>query len=144
MISTCKYNFISIAVIVIVLLLLTLVTQCTFPQSSNQWVAENVNQIKKRVFNIAAAGAVSESDLPKVKNVILFIGDGMGLSTLTTARIYKGQKHGRMGEFENLVWDEFPALAHVRVRSNNYWFDFLILSHRSHFSREKSVVSVSI
>ena len=34
----------------------------------------------------------------KAKNVILFVGDGMGLSTLTAARILAGQNEGRTGE----------------------------------------------
>ena len=32
------------------------------------------------------------------KNVILFIGDGLGVPTHTAARIYKGQKQGHSGE----------------------------------------------
>ena len=35
---------------------------------------------------------------PKAKNVILFIGDGMGISTITAARIYEAQKRGETGE----------------------------------------------
>ena len=35
---------------------------------------------------------------PKAKNVILFIGDGMGISTITAARIYEGQKRGEMAK----------------------------------------------
>ena len=34
----------------------------------------------------------------KAKNVILFIGDGMGISTLTAARIFEGQSRGESGE----------------------------------------------
>ena len=34
----------------------------------------------------------------KAKNVILFVGDGMGISTLTSARIHKGQLAGNPGE----------------------------------------------
>ncbi|XP_073816330.1 alkaline phosphatase 4 [Musca autumnalis] len=45
----------------------------------------------------------------KAKNVIIFVGDGMGLTTITAGRIYKGQllKHGN-GEEEKLSFDEFP------------------------------------
>uniref|UniRef100_A0A1L8EED8 Alkaline phosphatase n=1 Tax=Haematobia irritans TaxID=7368 RepID=A0A1L8EED8_HAEIR len=45
----------------------------------------------------------------KAKNIIIFIGDGMGLTTITAGRIYKGQylKHG-YGEEEKLSFDEFP------------------------------------
>jgi len=40
-----------------------------------------------------AARAVARTP-KKAKNVILFIGDGMGISTITAARIYAGQKKG--------------------------------------------------
>jgi alkaline phosphatase len=30
------------------------------------------------------------------KNVIMFLGDGMGISTVTAARIYKGQQNGQV------------------------------------------------
>lgn len=78
----------------------------------HDWTAESVNQIKKRINYL---GSISESSLPQVKNVILFIGDGMGLSTLTAARIFKGQKNSRSGVQENLIWDEFPTIAHTKV-----------------------------
>lgn len=42
------------------------------------------------------------------KNVIIFIGDGMGVASLSTGRIYKGQLAGRSGEEETLSFDHFP------------------------------------
>ncbi|XP_036970959.1 alkaline phosphatase-like [Acanthopagrus latus] len=47
----------------------------------------------------------------KAKNVILFLGDGMGIPTVTAARILKGQLAGRSGEETSLVMDSFPHLA---------------------------------
>lgn len=47
----------------------------------------------------------------KAKNVILFIGDGMGVSTLTAARIFEGQKRGESGEENRLSFEEFPFSA---------------------------------
>ncbi|XP_063409463.1 alkaline phosphatase, tissue-nonspecific isozyme-like isoform X1 [Mytilus trossulus] len=49
------------------------------------------------------------------KNVILFIGDGMGMSTITASRIYKGQKQGRPGEETVLKFEEFPHVALSKV-----------------------------
>lgn len=51
----------------------------------------------------------------RAKNVIIFIGDGMGLSTITAARIYKGQQKGNSGEEENLTFDEFPHIGLAKV-----------------------------
>lgn len=42
------------------------------------------------------------------KNVILFVGDGMGISTVTAARILEGQRMGKMGEEHQLSFDKFP------------------------------------
>ncbi len=44
----------------------------------------------------------------KAKNVILFVGDGMGVSTVTAARILEGQMKGMLGEENNLSFDLFP------------------------------------
>ncbi|XP_026808453.1 membrane-bound alkaline phosphatase-like [Rhopalosiphum maidis] len=44
----------------------------------------------------------------KAKNVIMFLGDGMSLTTLTAARIYKGQLQNISGESEHLSFEQFP------------------------------------
>jgi alkaline phosphatase len=53
------------------------------------------------------------------KNVILFIGDGMGLSTVTAARIYDGQSRGETGEENLLSFEHFPALALAKTYNTN-------------------------
>lgn len=47
----------------------------------------------------------------RAKNVILFMGDGMGISTLTAARILEGQLRGESGEENRLSFEEFPFSA---------------------------------
>lgn len=47
----------------------------------------------------------------KAKNVILFVGDGMGVSTVTAARILEGQLKGLLGEENNLSFDVFPYVG---------------------------------
>ncbi|WP_456445898.1 alkaline phosphatase [Thiolapillus sp.] len=44
-------------------------------------------------------------------NVILFIGDGMGISTVTAARILEGQLRGQSGEENLLSFEGLPYLA---------------------------------
>ncbi|KAG1652110.1 Alkaline phosphatase, tissue-nonspecific isozyme [Nymphon striatum] len=51
------------------------------------------------------------------KNVIVFMGDGMDVSTVTATRIYKGQKNHRSGEEEHLIWDKFPHVAMLKTYS---------------------------
>jgi alkaline phosphatase len=45
------------------------------------------------------------------KNVILFIGDGMGMSTITATRIYKNQLAGGYGEENGLSFEQFPFVG---------------------------------
>lgn len=55
----------------------------------------------------------------KAKNVILFIGDGMGISTLTAARIFEGQQRGESGEENRLSFETFPFSALSKTYSAN-------------------------
>lgn len=45
----------------------------------------------------------------RAKNVIVFLGDGMSLTTVAAARILEGQRLGGSGEEHALSWEEFPA-----------------------------------
>ena len=47
----------------------------------------------------------------RAKNVILFVGDGMSLSTVAAARILDGQRKGAPGEENRLSWENFPSTA---------------------------------
>lgn len=52
-----------------------------------------------------------QTNTNKAKNVILFVGDGMGISTVTAARIFAGQSKGLKGEGYQLSFEKFPYLA---------------------------------
>lgn len=43
------------------------------------------------------------------KNVIIFVGDGMGPNTVTATRIYKG------GETHRLAYEKFPHMGLLKV-----------------------------
>ncbi len=47
----------------------------------------------------------------RAKNVILFVGDGMGVSTVTAARILEGQLRGQPGEENQLFFETLPYVA---------------------------------
>ncbi|MCB1684707.1 MAG: alkaline phosphatase, partial [Pseudomonadales bacterium] len=61
----------------------------------------------------ARVGSRSAADRPH--NVILFLGDGMGVSTVTAARIYAGQRRGGSGEEYVLPFETFPNVALVKT-----------------------------
>lgn len=46
------------------------------------------------------------------KNVILFVGDGMGPNTVTATRIYKHGESGRM------TFEKFPHIGLLKVSMN--------------------------
>ncbi|GGA79267.1 alkaline phosphatase [Neiella marina] len=53
------------------------------------------------------------------KNIILFIGDGMGISTITASRILAGQQQGLSGEEYELSWDKFPYSGLIKTYNTN-------------------------
>ncbi len=55
----------------------------------------------------------------KAKNVIIFLGDGMGISTTTSARILKGQLLNNSGEESSLSFDNFPYISLIKVIISN-------------------------
>ncbi|MEL6567852.1 MAG: alkaline phosphatase [Pseudomonadota bacterium] len=59
----------------------------------------------------AVAARAESRDVRPAKNVILFVGDGMGISTITAGRIYAGQKRGVDGESYQLAMDTLPQVA---------------------------------
>jgi alkaline phosphatase len=56
------------------------------------------------------------------KNVIIFVGDGMSIPTLTASRIYKAQYQGRKqgkhvsGEETLLTFEKFPNVGLSKVK----------------------------
>ncbi|XP_069803007.1 alkaline phosphatase-like [Dendropsophus ebraccatus] len=55
----------------------------------------------------------------RAKNVIMFLGDGMGVPTVTATRILKGQLAGKPGEETMLEMDKFPFVALAKTYNTN-------------------------
>ena len=58
-----------------------------------------------------ASGKAMVDNTQRAKNVIIFVGDGMGISTQTAARILEGQKKGKTGEENRLSFETLPYSA---------------------------------
>ncbi|XP_017025008.1 membrane-bound alkaline phosphatase [Drosophila kikkawai] len=58
-------------------------------------------------------------DKRKAKNIIMFLGDGMSLSTVAAARIHKGQLKGNPGEEDSLSFEKFPYTGLSRTYCSN-------------------------
>lgn len=91
------------------------------PSSRETWYADGKSAVKKN-------GKIN-LNRHKAKNVILFIGDGMGISTVTAARILAGQqpkiidpdnnRPPSSGEENSLSFESFPHLALSKTYSVN-------------------------
>lgn len=71
----------------------------------NQWYVDGqsrVTQAQELTVNNEAGAA---------KNIILFVGDGMGISTVTAARILEGQLQGQTGEENSLSFETLPYVG---------------------------------
>ena len=55
----------------------------------------------------------------RAKNVILMVGDGYGVATLTAARIFEGQARGVDGVSNKLAHENFPYAAFSRTYSSD-------------------------
>jgi alkaline phosphatase len=67
---------------------------------------------------VAAARALAPGR-ERARNVVLFIGDGMGVSTVTAARILDGQLRGEMGEENQLAFERLPHVALIKTYETN-------------------------
>ena len=81
------------------------------PESRDQWYADGRRAVEEAKRLRARPG--------RAKNVILFVGDGMGISTVTAARILEGQRRGESGEENLLSFERLPYLALSKTYSVN-------------------------
>jgi alkaline phosphatase len=88
----------------------------------------------------AGAAAVQASSIDRARNVIFFLGDGMGINTLTAARIYA------VGEAGELTIDTLPESAFVKTYSNDAQVTDSAASMSAYMTGEKQnngVISMS-
>jgi alkaline phosphatase len=63
----------------------------------------------------AAAASERGASRGRARNLVLFIGDGMGMTTVAAARILEGQRNGAPGEEHRLAFEDFPHTAFART-----------------------------
>ncbi|NOT13530.1 MAG: alkaline phosphatase [Methylococcaceae bacterium] len=83
------------------------------PETPQFWLDSGINAIE--------AAEKLTSNKKYAKNVILFVGDGMGISTITAARILEGQTlpDNRGGEEHSLSFERLPYVALSKTYSAN-------------------------
>lgn len=82
-------------------------------QSASPWFVDGQQAVQAGddLFGDAAHG--------RARNVILFVGDGMGISTVTAARILAGQRAGNPGEEHRLSFEYFPVTGLMKTYNTN-------------------------
>ncbi len=68
------------------------------------------------------SGSASRTERPRddqARNLILFVGDGMGITTVTAARILDGQLRGESGEENLLSFERFGHTALAKTYNSN-------------------------
>ncbi|XP_037302148.1 alkaline phosphatase, tissue-nonspecific isozyme-like isoform X1 [Manduca sexta] len=89
-----------------VLFILFLTTaQCTLPKDQEYW-----KKLAREEFEGSLSLQINNNI---AKNVILFVGDGMGINTVTATRIYKG------GASHRLAFEKFPFTGLLKTYSAN-------------------------
>lgn len=76
----------------------------TLVNEDNHWFKASAQKVEK---NRLIAETI-KNHKGAAKNIILFVGDGMSLTTVTASRIFEGQQQGLLGEENNLSFDDFP------------------------------------
>ena len=80
-------------------------------QETSKWYKDGVQLIRDNLR--------LEPNKNTAKNLILFMGDGMGFTTITAARILDGQMRGETGEENVLSWEKFPWSAQSKTYNVN-------------------------
>ncbi|UPW17456.1 alkaline phosphatase [Agarivorans sp. TSD2052] len=87
------------------------VNQSGNPAAINSWYNAGVDSVASAnsAWQKDTAATALSTGKGKAKNVILFVGDGMGMSTVTAARILEGQiTNPNGGEEHKLSFEHFP------------------------------------
>ncbi|OWF46723.1 alkaline phosphatase, tissue-nonspecific isozyme-like [Mizuhopecten yessoensis] len=80
---------------------------CTVTQDAAYWNTQ-AQETLKRMMN-------QKHNTNVAKNVILFLGDGLGISTVTASRIYKGQLQSQTGEETVMAYEKFPFTGLIKT-----------------------------
>ncbi|KAM4016694.1 LOW QUALITY PROTEIN: alkaline phosphatase, tissue-nonspecific isozyme [Anomaloglossus baeobatrachus] len=99
----------------LILLLLNTVLAQNFPDEEKDpeyWRSQAQETLRKAL-------ELQRLNIRIANNVIMFLGDGMGVPTVTATRILKGQLAGKPGEESVLEMDRFPYVALAKTYNTN-------------------------
>lgn len=100
------------------LVLFCSISALSLAMQNNAYAEDATTWVQNGEAALRAAEKVSPNNR-KAKNVILFVGDGMGIATITAARIFEGQQKGIDGEGNSLAFEKLPYVALSKTYSAN-------------------------
>lgn len=90
--------------------------QASFTDSATPGYQQGQAWLKQRLQQRSEQAATTSA---RANNLVLFVGDGMSVTTLTAARILQGQRRGDSGEENQLSFERFPYSALVKTYNTN-------------------------
>ncbi|NNF52310.1 MAG: alkaline phosphatase [Gammaproteobacteria bacterium] len=85
--------------------------QAALPQTADPWFGQGMTALETALQRPTPG--------TRARNVIVFIGDGMDISTITAARILAGQQRGASGEENALSFETFPYTGLAKTYNTN-------------------------
>ena len=92
----------------------TLLSSCS-DQSSNPFSSGSYDHANQKL----QVSLNQKHNTEKAEGIILFVGDGMSIATVTASRIYAGQKLGQPGEEHQLFFESFPYTGLSKTYNTN-------------------------
>lgn len=83
----------------------------SLPQANDAYFIDAENVLREKL--------AQQPITREARNIILFIGDGLSIPTITAARIYAGQKRGLDGVSHKLAMEQLPYAALSRTYSDD-------------------------
>ena len=111
--KTVLITLILISIVVISAYLLTRSLSIPTLNTQSPWYQSG----QDAVFD--ASNIIINNNPGAAKNIILFVGDGMSLTTVTAARIFAGQQAGQNGEDSALSFELFPWIGLSKTYNTN-------------------------
>ena len=105
---TSKKSFYSVFILFFYVIIFA---QIELYAQKNHYYIDGKNYVKKQIKQ--------KPNTKRAKNIILFIGDGNGLSSVYATRVFEGQKLNKMGEEHQLSYEKFPYLALSKTYTTN-------------------------
>lgn len=92
-------------------------------QNPSSITSPDVNELTPGSYEHASAvinqQLAKTSNTRRARGIVLFVGDGMSLATVTASRIYAGQQLGKNGEEHQLYFESFPHVGLSKTYNTN-------------------------